>query len=251
MAGPDVNGIGETRPTGGVFWTLRMEWLFYLLLPALVWFRKWWRLPILFAIVYAVRAVIDHLHTESSHFFIIFFLLRNFFSLLISSFSVGMIAAYHPWGEKVERVLRSWYASVIGLALLCVAFFAQPAIYNVKESALLAPVFFMIVAGNTFFGVLSSRPMRSLGQISYSVYIFHGLILFTLTTWLNRIDPIKNIPPITYWGFVWCIGAIVTCWCTLSYWFVERPFLPGRGTARKTAPPHANLVLDTQFDKPA
>jgi peptidoglycan/LPS O-acetylase OafA/YrhL len=37
---PDLNGSEQVRVIGGIFWTLRVEWLFYFLLPALAWFRK-------------------------------------------------------------------------------------------------------------------------------------------------------------------------------------------------------------------
>jgi hypothetical protein len=47
---PKINSCFMVPINGGVFWTLRIEWAFYLLLPWLKWFAKGLRLAALFAI---------------------------------------------------------------------------------------------------------------------------------------------------------------------------------------------------------
>jgi peptidoglycan/LPS O-acetylase OafA/YrhL len=70
--------------------------------------------------------------------------------------------------------------------------------------------------------------MRCLGQVSYSVYIFHTIILFVLTRTWNRVTPIAGMPPTAYWMLILGIGMVVATLCTLTYWFIERPFLSRR-----------------------
>ncbi len=158
-------------------------------------------------------------------------LLRTFSHAFLCSFSIGMVAACHPWGEKVARWLSSPLAAVAGVVLLAVLMLKVPASYSPVESLMLAPVFFMIVSGNSFFGVLTCRPMRCLGQISYSVYIFHGFLLFGLTRLLDRLHPIRTISPIAYWTFIWLIALLVVAVSTFTYWFIERPFMTRRTPA--------------------
>jgi peptidoglycan/LPS O-acetylase OafA/YrhL len=97
-------------------------------------------------------------------------------------------------------------------------------IYTVPQALLLAPVFFLVIAGNNFGGLLSSRPMRALGQISYSIYIFHGILLFDLLTLWTRLQPIATMGRTSYAVLIWSVGIIVVLFSTLSYWFIERVF---------------------------
>ena len=223
---PKINGLDSVETASTVFWTLRLEWMFYLLLPLLLWFRKLQKLLLLLVVLFAIHQILGRLPATSPEITKISDIVRTFILLFVTSFSVGMIAAYDFWRERCARGLSSPVAAFCGVLLVALQLLYVPAVFNAKEPILLIPVFFMVVAGNTFFGVLSSRPMRCLGQISYSLYIFHGIILLFLILALNRIHPVAGIALFNYWALVVAIGLIVVVVCTLSYWFVERPFLP-------------------------
>jgi peptidoglycan/LPS O-acetylase OafA/YrhL len=227
---PDLNGVAQQRATGGVFWTLRSELLFYLLLPALAWFRKGWRLIVFVALAIAANRILHYSQPAGGIAASIVDDLRRFTNSLATGFSVGMLAAYGatssaPWNKRLQEWLNTRWAAAMGLALLCVQLFLIPANYSWYEPVLLTPAFFMIAAGNSFFGILSSTPMRCLGQTSYSVYIFHGLLLFTLTSLWNRLQPIHNMTVPAYWSLILAIGIVVAAVSTLTYWYIERPFM--------------------------
>lgn len=225
---PDLNRVPQERLTGGVYWTLRMEVLFYLCLPAFIWFRKGWRVLLLLGTVLAVDRVLRLIPAHDEMLSCAIANLDRFCVSLFSGFSIGMIAAYEPWSRRIRDCLRSHWGSVVGLSLLLVHFALIPAVHSWREPLLLAPVFFMVVTGNSFFGILSSRPLRCLGQVSYSIYIFHGLILFAITTlWNSRVD-IRGEAPLTYWALIICIAVAVSLFCSLTYWYIERPFLSRR-----------------------
>ena len=229
---PDL-GIIHTEVTGGVYWTLRMELLFYLLLPALVWFRKSWRILLFFAGAAALNFVTNHVHSKHGSIEGGLGLLQNLAHYILAGFSIGMLAAYKPWARvarlaKIGLWLKSPWGATIGLLFIAIQLIWIKAGYTWYEPLLLTPAFVMIVAGNSFFGVLTSRPMRCLGQVSYSVYIFHMLVLFTLTRAWNQLFPIAVMTPLAYWSLILIIGLIVAVICTFTYWFIERPFLPRR-----------------------
>lgn len=225
---PDVDGL--TQVTGGVYWTLRMEMLFYLLLPAMVWFRRSWKVLILFAAAAGLDYAASQVHSHHGSVVGMMGLFRQLMQSILYGFSFGMVAAYQPWklSPRIASWLKSPRAVAIAVALLVGQFGWIPAGYTWYEPLLLVPVFFMVAAGNNFFGALTSRAMRCLGQVSYSVYIFHMLILFLLTRIWNRITPIAGLPPTAYWMLILGIGMVVATLCTLTYWFIERPFLSRR-----------------------
>jgi peptidoglycan/LPS O-acetylase OafA/YrhL len=229
---PDINGVSEERLTGAVFWTLRVELLYYLVLPALLWFRKGRRLVLFLLLAAGLYKASHLLHANVGPLVCLADLAERFTRAMVSGFPVGMIAAYANWRTlregRVERWLSSSPAAVVGVGLLAGQLFLVPAKYAWYESILPAAIFFMVVAGNSFFGALTSKPLRCLGQVSYSVYIFHGLILFICTSLWNQQHPIAAMSPMQYWGLILVIGIVVAVVCTGTYCWIERPFFVKR-----------------------
>ena len=229
-----LNGVNGVIVSAGVFWTLRMEWMFYGLLPLLLWFRKAWRLPLLFAgakLLSILLTLVSNSHFGKMHA-VFWELPTQFCSMMFVGFSIGMIAAYRPWNERVRRSMTSPWAAA--LALVCVALtFKTQGAYTVAQSLLLAPLFLTVVAGNSFAGLFSSRPMRALGQISYSVYILHGVLLFDLLHLWNQHSAVAAMSRTTFALLIWGIGMAVALIATLSYWLIERPFSGGAPVAAR------------------
>lgn len=81
--------------------------------------------------------------------------------------------------------------------------------------------------------LLSYAPMRALGRVSYSVYLWHYLILMPLPhtfTW-------RSVPaPLVGWVDQAALWVVILSWGTISYLVIERPFLratrPSVGAAR-------------------
>jgi peptidoglycan/LPS O-acetylase OafA/YrhL len=70
--------------------------------------------------------------------------------------------------------------------------------------------------------------MRSLGAVSYSVYVFYGLILHTLAISINGFHPVIEMTPEKYWLVMIPVASAVVIWSTLTYRFIEKPFIRGR-----------------------
>ncbi len=228
LGGPVTNGFNPIFLTGGIFWTLEMEWLFYLLLPLLAWFRPIRRLFLCVLIAMAASFVIPRIHVKGFYLASLADTMHTFTHLFWAGFAIGMYAAYGIRSERIKRMLVSPWTTPVAILLLVLQFRYTPAGYNDLEPWLLAPIFFMIVAGNSFHGILSSRAFRALGAVSYSMYVLHGLLLHLLLVLLNRYRPIGTMNPLPYWGSMMVAGLIITMCATISFRFVEKPFFARR-----------------------
>ncbi|XHX80194.1 MAG: acyltransferase family protein [Stenomitos frigidus ULC029] len=208
---PDINYSSVGLINASVQWTLTYELQFYLILPFLVWFAKPSRFSGLFLTFLALSLVSSYQPL-----------------LTVMSFLFGMTAAYfiRRFKPNQQRFL-SWQAS-LGIILLLVAIptaLPQPYLYNVGVIALIFFAFVLIAYGNDLFGLLTASASRYLGTISYSVYLLHGIIFFSVLRLVNQIYPIAGMHPIYFWMLVGLCGLIVISLSGLTYRYIEYPFL--------------------------
>jgi peptidoglycan/LPS O-acetylase OafA/YrhL len=99
---------------------------------------------------------------------------------------------------------------------------------------LIGIVFAVLSSGNTVLGILDMKPVRRLGEISYSVYLLHGLVL----SGVFAIGPVRAFALQSngrYWLAVALCGVLVIVVACLGYLLVERPgMILGRKVAVKT-----------------
>jgi peptidoglycan/LPS O-acetylase OafA/YrhL len=115
---------------------------------------------------------------------------------------------------------------VIGLSVFSL-FFTEP--YTFAQMIPLAIIFAFIANGYDFFGVLYNNGLRILGEVSYSIYLMHGAVLYFFFSILNVIDFSTTSLHAYYLSFPAVFGVVVLL-SLLTYKFIESPFL------RKKAP---------------
>jgi peptidoglycan/LPS O-acetylase OafA/YrhL len=227
-----VNGFQQALyVNAGVVWTLMFEIAFYLLLPILFLIFKGYRVFIYIALaasiswVLARRGVVFPFDPPTRPTGpLIILLLDSFFGL---GFGLGMVVAFlyarcpPQWRQVLQQ--RRW--TPIPLFFLAAPVLLKVDYYAPTEFLLLIIVFVFVVAGNDFFGLLSSPAVFLLGTISYSFYITHGIVLFVLSHLLNRWVQIRTLSPLRYWSFIGVVAVTATCFATLLYWTVERRFM--------------------------
>lgn len=205
----DCNGVPLTPITGGVTWTLAVEWVFYLSLPALSLFRTPRRFLAL-----SIAAVSAWLFTQST-----------LPGGALGMFTAGMLAAQlHRRTAPVEW-LRGPAAAVIGL----IGVVALPTLTDRPASpvALLAvfPLFLAVANGNTLFGLLKTRGARHLGAVSYGVYLLHGLVLFTVFHAAATVVPPARWTAPLEWTLTLGAGLVVIPLAAWTRRRIEAPFL--------------------------
>ncbi|EPK9977846.1 acyltransferase family protein [Acinetobacter baumannii] len=162
--------------TSGVEWTLKLEILMYLTIPFLFYFLH-----------NVKNKLLKHIIIISSllFIFILSYLLRIYFKFYIDPraalcFYVGYVALDIK-SEKAINLIKSKYFSIISLVFFLSAFFVTAS--NFYYLYLIFACSFLFIAaakGNTIFGLLMNQQMQKLGEISYSIYLTHGVVLFFL-----------------------------------------------------------------------
>ncbi|MCQ1059580.1 acyltransferase [Photobacterium sp. ZSDE20] len=211
-------------------WSLSVEWLSYMIFPFLVSLLLKRKLSFLFPVIFILGLLYIN-HTKGS-LDVTGGLLA--FIRAITSFTLGAWMYTVSITEKQQRIMNNdfalWtiFAICIGLLhlqktsyhnVLVVSSFAALVLISAQQSERNTPV----------FKLLDNRFTRFLGDISYSLYLWHAVLLLAgieiahllfpeqLTTWQNQ----------TSWGTA-CIGAgvfisIAISISTLSYYYLEKP----------------------------
>lgn len=211
-----INGAARTSYLSGVWWTLAYEWRFYVAVPLLAWFvaTHAWRKLLALAIVTACAALFGP---------------PAGMALL---FAFGA-AAYEVSRRPVIRA-RLGTKSAATVALLILAVSPSPTErYSIEGALPLLPVFLCVACGNTFYGVLGTRPLALLGTASFSIYMIHMVIVYAITHAANKFAfPIDSAGVPGIWALSLASALIAVFCALLTYRYIEHPFIAKRNDAR-------------------
>jgi peptidoglycan/LPS O-acetylase OafA/YrhL len=205
-----------------VTWSLRYEWEFYL------------SLPIVGLVFYNLSRLGDRKHL------LLFFLLLSYVLLHLSPefaghaatfaplFLTGMLASELRTDHRLVEKFAEDIASVIGLVALFGEMFCFKGAFGAPQFFLLALFFVPVVCGNSYFGLFSNRGSVHLGEISYSIYLLHGIILYLIFGLYNFFKTVggANYDIGLLFPIVVILCIVVT---TMTYKCIE---LPGIGIGR-------------------
>jgi peptidoglycan/LPS O-acetylase OafA/YrhL len=209
---PDINGYYRTTlVVKGVTWTLLYEAWFYVSLPLLVvvFLKKtapWIKIAALLAV--SLLGYLNHIEPG-----------------IAATFLGGAIAVY--WRREPRRIqlAQTKIATLLALGCLGIVICLLYKPFNIIGIGLLSIFFAVIASGNTLFGLLKMRGALWLGEVSYSIYLCHGLVLWAI---MQRIVPlVPGYDHSTKWFVVSAIAItpIVVLFCSASYLFIEKPLI--------------------------
>lgn len=205
---PDVNGYDDTgRLLAGVTWTLMYEWLFYLSLPLLALFARGGR-HLWYALGGFIACCVLHAALGRPQ------------AIYAGLFFCGMVSAsvaHRGWRIRPGSRL----APALMLACLALLFTQFSTVVGVPQLIVLGVLFGAVCIGGRSTA-LETKAARRLGEISYSVYLVHGLVL----TGVFSIGAVRSYAMAStggYWLTIALCGLLVVGAAALSYLLIERP----------------------------
>lgn len=224
FSGNTFNGFPESAwMTAGAHWTLRYEALFYLSLPLIATIlnrRNYGFYLLVSALLLSFLAVLGYQQHLLSMKFIVLFLI-GFLPVIIKT----KYFSYIP-------LFQTKTASLI--ALVCICFAMTMKEYSLAQMLVLGVPFTAIALGNDMFTILKNSGLKALGEISYSIYLTHGLILYCLFSIFN-IFPFDSQPASHYLLLLPLIIGIVSLSSVMTFIYIEKPMI-SMGKRLRSAP---------------
>jgi len=210
--GSNINGFENTQKIiAGVEWTLKYEWLFYISLPIIAY--SIWRLKKIGGIVLIATCL---------YLFIYPIQIIDFSSSNFILFAIGGITSYiYKYHNVCSKIIRNKQVSFLTCSVFFISVF-YPHTLNGVHIILLSLFFILVVLGNDMFGLLSLKSSILLGEISYSIYLLHGAILYTVFTVFDIVD-INVVSLNEYLILMPLIAILVVLFSSITYLLIERP----------------------------
>ncbi|MGG5209827.1 acyltransferase family protein [Chryseobacterium sp. MIQD13] len=209
---PSINTYSNTSIiNAGVVWSLPYEWLFYFSLPviSLLMLKK------VNSIMYLIISII---------FIVLFYKFKGANIHHFLSFAGGAISPFLiKYGPKKIKYDSAFFSIIILLCLASILYFPTPNSFYCKF--LIIVIFNLVVLGNSIFGILKNSTLKFLGEISYSTYLIHGIILFIVMYFIFGFEKATSLSPTEFCITIFIITPLVVLASFLSYKKIEHPFM--------------------------
>jgi peptidoglycan/LPS O-acetylase OafA/YrhL len=207
-----INGFsGPKLITAAVTWTLRYEWVFYIvILPISAIFARNSKHHLVYSVGVLLICLSASLFKNGS---------SN--SLLLAAFFIGMVCASLQALDYISQI-SDRAMSIIAIIFLWLVFFEPVPTNKTIQTVLSGVVFFFIVNRCSLFGFLTNKSAQRLGEISYGIYLLQGIILFS-TIRIPEIRTIVTMTTINYWIYLLIQAITLIFFAYSTYYFIEKP----------------------------
>lgn len=217
----EINQFADTKYiVAAVFWTLHYEWLFYLLLPFIAFIllqkSKVMLIVSIIIILYIAVEPVQFNIFEKYYFKTFLFIL-----FLIGGFTAAIRAKNF---KLVSKYADHYLVTIAIITSILIALFAFEKSYNVLPVLLITLFFIPVALGNTLFGLLKWESSIFLGEISYSIYLMHGFILYlTFSVLFPNFITLENRDTFLLSMPILALLTVLMSWITYS--FIEKPMM--------------------------
>lgn len=207
---PDINGLPETALLiAGVTWSLPYEWWFYLALPFLaLLLRRRPPLPWLLVGVVTVLTVTQWWLLDVAR---------------LLPFVGGILSAWLVRYEGFRRLASRRLSGLVVVGALAATVKFTVTAYTPLAAVLLAVAFAFVSGGNTLFGLLSSPTSRLLGEVTYSMYLIHGLVLTVVFRFAVGLEQAAQWSVLHHWLVIVGLSVPLVLLSYAGFRLVEMP----------------------------
>lgn|GEM_PF-3931701 len=137
-------------------------------------------------------------------------------------FAIGGFSAYVNWRYAIpDSIIKNKFISSLAfLAVVSTIFY--PRTFDSVHLALISLFFILVVLGNDMFGIFSLKSSVLLGEISYSIYLLHGVVLY-LAFSVFDIASIETFSLQEYLIFMPLISVSVIFMSASTFILIEKP----------------------------
>lgn len=217
---PDLNGITYTAIINSfVNWSLLYEWLLY------------FSLPLVSIFIIKIKPKIYYL--LFSLLFIIFaWWYRNLQMEHLLSLIGGALAAiiFKYNTTKIDFNHFFFSMATIGALVMVLQFRTSG---NGIAKLFLIIAFTLIALGNNLFGVLKNNTLKLMGEVSYSTYLLHGIVIFITIHFICSLETTQSLSAVEYSWLMLALTPFIMLISFLTYIFIEKPFIVKSREIRK------------------
>lgn len=210
--GSPINGFQDTvRINASVQWTLLYEAVFYLSLPVLYCLlrRKLPGMAVIIALI-ALACLWGEYH-------------HHFHNRFIKLFAVGIaVAVFEDRMRQWQIDFKGVRCTLVAVAILLISMKLKS--YSTLQMLILGIPFALFVLGSSLSGMLEIRGLKILGEASFSIYLLHGIVIYSVFSLLGVYD-FTTPDPLSYVLYLPLIVLLTSSISVATYWCIEHPFL--------------------------
>jgi len=208
---PDINQLHHTFTiVAGVTWSLPYEWFFYLSLPYLSWVsgKKPRSTKVLLTSALLLSICLAYWHPDGRY---------------LKAFLGGILTCYLARSDKWNTFANSQVGTVTAIFAITATVALYSSAHKSTPLILLTLAFAIIANGNNLWGLLTHKASRCLGEMAYSIYLLHGILLYALMNWGLGLKTAESLNSLQYWLFIVVATPPLIVMAYLSHKWVERP----------------------------
>ena len=206
-----INGFKDTNLiTANVLWTIRYEWVFYFSLPILSLIISKYIPKIGVLLVSSIMMIIiaKYIHLQP---------------VFIYAFGGGILTALIINNKYITEFTKKSISSFVILGCILSVVLLFDTAYGVIPISMLFIAFVGIASGNNLFGILTSKTSKHLGQLSYSIYLLHGIVLYFTFMVIIKSNTASSLTLLNHWLIIAVCSVFVILVSFVCFKWIEAP----------------------------
>jgi peptidoglycan/LPS O-acetylase OafA/YrhL len=213
---PDINRLPNTWTLiAGVNWTLEYEWYFYFALPLLFWPLRLLSGPKGARLALAAFTTILLIGVLRRRDIVLT-------PLYVLHFAAGIVAALVYRDDVLRRVIASpLFGAIALLALVLLGLRIDS--HSAIAVGLTFVVFLAVLGGSSLGGFLRRPAVIWLGEISYGIYLIHGMVIFWVLHSARETAVLAKLNLPTFTLMAAGMAVVIVILASVSFVYLEKP----------------------------